>query len=123
MIKQTTHLKRIIMMSLRSTAHESPAKAPRVSAAHSDIFALPESSAKMLESVLFHRGDFSYAFYCALAEYLEDGGSACIFPASLRRLPRTSIRTVRPETHRMRVARPALLCNDGKNTATTGSSI
>lgn len=107
-------------MSLRSTAHESPAKAPRVSAAHSDVFALPEGSAKMLESVLFHRGDFSYAFYCALADYLEWTGA--LLASSSRfsaQAPKDKYpRLVRPETHRMRVGEYcSLMCNDGKNTA------
>ena len=56
-----------------NTPPSKTARASRAASAHTDA-AVPQDESK-LENLLFHRGGFSYAFYCMLLSYVEWSGA------------------------------------------------
>lgn len=98
-------------------------KTARFFKAHSHAAALPKEGADMLESILFHRGCFSYAFYCGLAAYLEWTGAllTCSSQFHLQAHPDKYPRIVRPPCYNMRLELyRAVVSQDGKNGAFDG---
>lgn len=84
-----------------NTPPSKTARASRAASAHTDA-AVPQDESK-LENLLFHRGGFSYAFYCMLLSYVEWSGallSSCArihAQAAPEKYPRIS----RPQDYRM----------------------